>query len=83
MSGAKERKKNDRCPYHSFEKLKQEMKKKKFFKEKNVSPKERHTSLGEKGMNDYSRRKMPPRFLIPPPISPRQNFHVVKRKKFP
>ena len=51
--------KNGRYPYHSFENSKQEVKNKTFFKEKNVSPKDRHVSLREKGMNDPLRRKIP------------------------
>ena len=73
MFVAKEREKSGRYPYQSSEDSKQEIKKKKFSKEKNVSPKERHISLGEKGMNDPSRRKMPLRFIIHPLVSPRQN----------
>ena len=41
-----------------------EVKNKKFSKEKNVSPKERHASLRKKVMNDPSRRKIPTRFII-------------------
>ena len=28
-------------------------------------------------------RKIPPRFVVPPPVSPRQKWHVVQHKKFP
>ena len=83
VSTAKARKKNGRYPYQPSKDSKLEIKKKKFFKEKNVSPKERHTSPGEKSMNNPSMRKMPSRFIVPPPISPRQEWHVVKHKKFP
>ena len=81
VSTAKARKKNGRYPYQSSEDSKLEIKKKKFFKEKNVSPRERHTSPGEKDMNNPSMRKMPSRFIVPPPVSPRQEWHVVKHKK--
>ena len=81
MFATKERKKNGRYLYHSFEYSKEEINKKKFFKEKNVSQKKRHTSPGEKGMNNPSRRKMSPRFITPPPISFRQEWHVAKHKK--
>ena len=30
-----------------------------------------------------SRRKIPPRFFVPPPVSPGQEWHVVQHKKFP
>ena len=30
-----------------------------------------------------SKRKIPPRFVVPPPISPGQELHMVKHKKFP
>ena len=69
MFVTREREKNGRYSYHSFEDSKHEIKKKKFFKEKNVSPKEKHTSLVEKCMNYPSRRKMPPRFVIPHLVS--------------
>ena len=72
VSTAKERKKNGRYPYQSSEDSKLEIKKKKFFKEKNVSPKERHTSPEEKGMNNPSMGKMPSRFVVPPLVSPGQ-----------
>ena len=65
VSVAREKEKNGRYPYYS----KQEIKKEKSSKGKNVSPKERHTFLEVKGMNT-SRRKIPPRFVAPPPISP-------------
>ena len=44
VSVTRERKKNGRYPYHSFEDLKQEIKKKKFSKGNDVFPKERHAS---------------------------------------
>ena len=78
MFVAREKKKNERYPYHS----KQEIKKEKSFIRKNVSPKEGHTFLKEKGMNT-SRRKIPPRFVGPPPVSPVQKWHMVQHKKFP
>ena len=46
--------------------------KEKFSKVNDISPKERYVSLGEKGMNNHSRKKMPPRFVVPPPVSPRK-----------
>ena len=51
-----EKEKNGRYPYHS----KQEIKKEKPFKEKNVPPKERHTFSEGNGRNT-SRRKIPPK----------------------
>ena len=83
MPIAREWKKNGMYLYHSFEDLKQEVKNKKFSKEKNVSPKERHVSPREKGKNDPSRRKIPQRFIVPPTISPIKEWHVVQHKKFP
>ena len=73
VSTTRERKKNGRYPYHSFEDLKQEIKKKKFSKGKNIFPKERHASSRKKGINDLSRRKKPPRFVIPHFVSPEQH----------
>ena len=62
VSATRKRKKNRRYSYHSFE----EIKKKKFSKRNDVFPKERHAFLRKKkGINDLSRRKMPPRFVIP------------------
>ena len=72
MSATKEKEKNGRYPYHS----KQEIKKEKSFKGNHVSPKERHTFSEGKGMNT-SRRRIPPRFVVPPPISLGQKWHVV------
>ena len=69
MSTAREKETNGRYPYHS----KQEIKKEKSSREKDVFPKERHTFLEGKGMNT-SRRKIPPRFVVPPPISPGQKW---------
>ena len=63
VSTTKEKEKNGRYSYHS----KQEIKKEKSSKGKNVSPKERHTFPQGKGMNT-SRRKIPPRFVVPPPV---------------
>ena len=60
VSSTREKEKNGRYPYHS----KYEIKKEKPFKEKNVPPKERHTFPEGKGKNT-SRRKIPPRFVIP------------------
>ena len=78
MSTTKENEKNGRYPYHS----KQEIKKKKSSKGKNVSPKERHIFSERKGMNTL-RRKIPPRFVVPPPISLGKAWHVVQHKEFP
>ena len=72
VSIAKEKKKNGRYPYHS----KQEIKKEKPFKEKNVPPKEIHTFLEGKSKNT-SRRKIPPRFVVLTPVPPEQKWHVV------
>ena len=69
-----EKENNERYPYHS--------KYEKPSKGKNVSSKERHTFPRGKGMNT-SRRKMPPRFVVPPHISLGQKWHVVQHKKFP
>ena len=79
MYATREKEKNERYPYHS----KQEIKKKKSFKVNDVSSKERHNFPEGKGMNNPSRRKMPPRFVVPPLVSPRQKWHVVHQKKFP
>ena len=76
-------KKNGKYPYHSFEDSKQEAKNKKFSKENNVSPKERHAFPRKKGMNDPSRRKIPQRFIVPSTISLVQEWLVVQQKKFP
>ena len=54
-------------------------KNKKFSKENNVFPKDRHVSLREKGIDDPSRRKIPQRFIVPPTISHVKEWH----KKFP
>ena len=78
MSTTRENEKNGRYPYHS----KQEIKKEKPFKEKNVPPKERHNFLEGKGRNT-SWRKIPSRFVVPPPVPPEQKWHVVQHKKFP
>ena len=83
MPTIREWKKNGTYPYHSFENSKHEAKNKKFSKEKNVSPKERHVSPRGRSMNDPTKRKMPPRFVISPPISLRKEWHVVQDKKFP
>ena len=32
---------------------------------------------------DTPRRKIPPRFVVFPPVSPGQKLHVVQHKKFP
>ena len=70
VPAAREWKKYGRYPYHSFEDSKLEAKNKRFSKENNVSPRERHISLREKGMNDPSRRKIPQRIIVLPTISP-------------
>ena len=48
VSATRERKKNGRYPFHSFEDSKQESKKKKFSKGNDVFPNERHGSLRNK-----------------------------------
>ena len=58
VSTTREKENNGRYPYYS----KQEIKKDKPFKEKNVTLKERHTFLERKGKNTL-RRKIPPRFM--------------------
>ena len=72
MFGVREKKKRGH-PNHSCGKksmgLGKEAKKKKFSKEKNVSPKERHASPRKNGMNNPLRRKMHSRFVISPTIS--------------
>ena len=78
VSTTKEKEKKRRYPYHS----KGEIKKEKPSKEKNVSPKDRHTFLKGKGM-DTSRRKTPLRFVVPPPVPPGKKWHVLQHKKFP
>ena len=78
MSTAREKEKNGRYPYHS----KQEIKKDKPLKENNVPPKKRHIFPKGKGSNT-TRRKIPPRFVVPPPVPPEQKWHVVQHKKFP
>ena len=86
MFVVKEKKKNGRHPNYSYGKYSmgvgQEAKNKKFSKEKNVSPKERHIFSRKKGMNDPSRRTKPTRFIIPPTISLEQEWNVVQHKKF-
>ena len=74
VSTTKEKEKSRMHPYHS--------KKEKPSKGKNVSLKERHSFLERKGMNT-SRRKIPLRFVISPPVLPGQKWHVVQHKKFP
>ena len=78
VSTTREKENNGRYPYHS----KQEIKKKKPFKEKNVLPKERHTFPKGKGSNT-SRRKIPLRFVVPPHVPLEQKWHVLQHKKFP
>ena len=78
VSTTNKNEKNGRYPYNSMH----EIKKEKPFKENNVFPKNRHTFPEGKGMNN-SRRKIPPRFVVPPPISPGEKWHVVQHKKFP
>ena len=80
MFVVREKKKSGRHPNHPSRKdlmgLGQEAKYKRFSKENNVSPKERHPFQRKKGMNDPSKRKMPPRFTIPPIVSHVQEWHV-------
>ena len=84
VSITKKRIKNGRYPYHSSEHSKLEIKKKKFSKGNDVSKKKkRHASQRKNGMNDPSRTKMSSMFAIPPPVSPRKEWYVVKHKKFP
>ena len=78
VSIVREKAKNGRYPYHS----KQEIKKEKPFKENNVPPKERHTFPEGNGRN-ISRRKIPPRLVVPPLVPPEQKWHVLQHKKFP
>ena len=78
VSTAREKENNRRYPYHS----KQEIKKGKPIKEKNVPPKERHTFPEGKGRNT-SKRKIPLRFVVPPFVPPEQKWHVLQHKKFP
>ena len=78
MSTTKEKEKNGRYSYHS----KQEIKKEKPFKEKNVPLKERHTFPEAKGRNT-SRRKILPRFVVPHFVPPEKKWHVLQHKKFP
>ena len=59
VSTTREKEKNERYPYHS----KQEIKKEKPFKEKNVPLKDKHTILKGKSTNT-SRRKIPPKFVV-------------------
>ena len=77
VSTTKEKENNGRYPYNSKNKIK----KKKPSKEKNVTLKERHNFLKEKGMNT-SRRKIPQRFIVPCPIPLGQEWNVVQYKKF-
>ena len=72
----REWKKNRMYPYHFFENSNQEAKNKKFSKEKNVSPKKRHVSPRGRSMNDSVKRKMHPRFVSSPPVSPGKEWHV-------
>ena len=76
VSIAREKENDGRYPYIKTRN------KKELFKENNVPPKEIHTFPEGKGKNT-SRRKIPPRFVVPPPISPEQKCHVVQHKKFP
>ena len=78
VSTTREKENTGRYPYHS----KQEIKKEKPSKENNVFPKERHTFPEGKGRNTL-RRKIPPRFVVPPSVPPKQKWHVVQHKKFP
>ena len=65
VSASREREKNERYPYHA----KQKSKKEKFSKGTDVSLKERCVFPGETGMNNISRRKTPPRFIVSPHVS--------------
>ena len=78
MFTTREKEKNGRYPCHS----KHEIKKEKPFKEKNVPPKERHTFPEGNGKNT-SKRKLPPRFVVPSPVPPEQKWHLLHDKKFP
>ena len=64
--------------YHSSKDSKE-----KFSKGNDIFPKERHVSPRKNDMNDPSRIKRPPRFVIPPSVSLGQEWHVVKHKKIP
>ena len=79
VSTTREKENIGRDPYYS----KQEIKKEKPSKEKNVSPNERHTFPEGKGMNNPSRRKLPPRFVVPPLVPPGKKWHIEEHKKFP
>ena len=39
--------------------------------------------LGEMGMNNPSRKGMPPRFVVPPLVPVGKKWNVVQYKKFP
>ena len=67
---SREKGKNGRYPYHPFEDSKQEVKNKNFSEGNDVSPKERHISPRGRSLNDPGKRKMPPRFVISPSVSP-------------
>ena len=79
MFASREKEKNGWYPYHS----KQEIKKEKSSKGKNVSPKEIHTFSKVKGMYNPLRRQIPPSFVVSSLVSPKQKWHVVQHKKFP
>ena len=71
----REKEKNGRHPYHS----KQEIKKRNPSKKRMFLQKKRHTFLEGKGRNT-SRRKIPPRFVVPPLVPPEQSVSI---KNFP
>ena len=78
VSTTRKKENNERYPYHS----KQEIKKEKPSKEKNVASKERHTFSEGKG-RDTLRRKIPQRFVVLPLVPPEQKWYVVQHNKFP
>ena len=72
VSVAREKGKYGRYPYHPFEDSKHEAKNKNFSKGNVISPKERYVSPRGRSMKDLAKRKMTPRFVISPPVSPRK-----------
>ena len=82
VPATREKGKNIRYPYYPFEDSKQETEQE-FLQRNVVSPKERYVSPRGRSMNDLAKRKMPPRFVVPPTISPVQEWHVVQHKKSP
>ena len=71
VSTTRENENNGMYPYHS----KQDIKKEKTFKEKNVPPKEKHTFPEGKSRNTL-RRKIPPKCVVPPPVPLEQKWLV-------